>query len=127
MKQVLSISLLLAFLLPYTVKVWIIVDFTIHRDFIAAKFCVNKNRPMSTCNGKCYLSMQLEKAEEQEDKELPLQSQQKIETPLFYCSLPAFDLSALKTDLLNHLPDQSTFYLSPFPEGIFRPPKAHRA
>ena len=82
---------------------------------------------MSMCNGKCYLSVQLEEAEEQEDKDLPLQSRQKIETPLFYCSPFAFDLSAVKTDLLNHLPDQSFFYISPFPEGIFRPPKTHRA
>lgn len=36
---------------------------------ITEKLCINKNNPNLHCNGKCYLSKQLKKAEENEKKQ----------------------------------------------------------
>ena len=44
-------------------------DYQINKNEIAAKFCVNKNRPMMHCNGQCYLGKQLRKAEENEKRQ----------------------------------------------------------
>jgi hypothetical protein len=32
----------------------LVVDFTLHRATITARFCVNKARPQLHCDGKCY-------------------------------------------------------------------------
>ena len=36
---------------------------------IAEKLCVNKSKPMMHCDGKCFLSKQLKKAEENEKRQ----------------------------------------------------------
>jgi hypothetical protein len=39
---------------------------------LAAKYCVNKKKPMLHCNGKCYLAKQLKKLEQEEKKNQPV-------------------------------------------------------
>lgn len=39
---------------------------------LAAKYCVNKKKPMLHCNGKCYLAKQLQKLEQEEKKNQPV-------------------------------------------------------
>lgn len=39
---------------------------------LAAKYCVNKNRPTLHCDGKCYLAKQLKKLEQEEQKNQPV-------------------------------------------------------
>jgi hypothetical protein len=46
----------------------LVVDFTLHRAVITARFCVNKARPQLHCDGKCYFAKQLKKQEERESK-----------------------------------------------------------
>lgn len=43
--------------------------YQINKNEIAAKFCVNKNKPMMHCDGQCYLGKQLKKAEENEKRQ----------------------------------------------------------
>jgi hypothetical protein len=46
----------------------LVVDFTLHRATITARFCVNKTRPQLHCDGKCYFAKQLKKQEDRENK-----------------------------------------------------------
>jgi len=46
----------------------LVVDFTLNRATITARFCVNKARPLLHCDGKCYFAKQLKKQEERESK-----------------------------------------------------------
>jgi hypothetical protein len=39
---------------------------------LAARYCVNKKKPMLHCNGKCYLAKQLKKLEQEEKKNQPV-------------------------------------------------------
>lgn len=43
--------------------------YEVNKKMIADKLCVNKSNPSLHCNGKCYLSKQLKKAEENEKKQ----------------------------------------------------------
>lgn len=43
--------------------------YQINKKEIADKLCVNKNKPMMHCDGKCYLGKQLKKAEENEKRQ----------------------------------------------------------
>lgn len=63
-------------------KSFVVLNWKINQDIITEKYCVNKDKPMMNCDGKCYLSKQLENLElkeEQERKDYP-NPQQKVET-----------------------------------------------
>jgi hypothetical protein len=51
------------------VQVGIVGYYYMNKKAIAEKLCVNRNNPSVHCNGKCFLSQQLNKAEEQEKKQ----------------------------------------------------------
>ena len=79
MKQGLTILLaLLIFLQPFS-KVWIHISFKINQDKIAKTLCVKKEIENNTCQGKCHLKKQLEKADEEEQKQAPTNTKEKVE------------------------------------------------
>lgn len=47
----------------------IFANYELRKDFIIKNYCVNKNRPEMHCDGKCYLAKQLEKAEQEDQKQ----------------------------------------------------------
>jgi hypothetical protein len=60
----------------------VILNWKVNQDIITEKYCVNKDKPMMNCDGKCYLSKQLENLElkeEQERKNYP-NPEEKVET-----------------------------------------------
>lgn len=63
----------------------ILLDFTIHQDFISKTLCVKKDVVENTCNGKCHLSKQLEKTEDQSE-DAPVLPENLKEVILFYKS-----------------------------------------
>jgi hypothetical protein len=46
----------------------LVVDFTLNRATITARYCVNKAQPQLHCNGQCYFAKQLKKQEDREAK-----------------------------------------------------------
>jgi len=38
-----------------------VIDYLLHKDYIAKNLCVNRDKPKSCCNGKCHLVKQLQK------------------------------------------------------------------
>lgn len=55
------------------VKAWVLpllyLDFEIRRDYIVANLCVNRDKPMMHCNGKCYLAKRIAEAKEKDAKQ----------------------------------------------------------
>ncbi len=51
-----------------------IIEYLINYDFIANELCVNKDKPLLGCNGKCYLEKQVK-------KQMNLDQNQKEQTP----------------------------------------------
>ena len=71
-------------LAPTGVKLWILADFTLHRDYIAENLCVNRGERLPLmCAGRCYLGKQLKQASEQEEGNCPNASIAKAE--VLYC------------------------------------------
>ena len=61
------VPILMILLLVQSFSKWLVVmDFTIHRDFISKNLCENRNRPRLQCNGRCQLAKKL--AEEEKTK-----------------------------------------------------------
>lgn len=55
------------------VKAWVLpllyLDFEIRRDYIIANLCVNRDKPMMHCDGKCYLAKRIADAKEKEARQ----------------------------------------------------------
>ncbi len=116
--------MIIALVLPNLTKIGILIDFKINQDFIAKVLCINREKPMSTCNGKCYLSEQLKKAEEQEEKQAPTNKKERLEV-LYYYAKRAFDFPSNIDCFVSKLNPAciDEFFTSSFIADIFRPPK----
>lgn len=118
--------MLIAIMLPNLTKIGILIDFKINQDFIAEVLCINREKPMSTCNGKCYLSKQLKEVEEQKEKQAPTSKKDRFEVVYYYFQNP-LDFSFYEEHYVSKLKygyknDCST---SSFIADIFHPPKLH--
>lgn len=51
-----------------------IIEYFVNYDYIASELCENRNKPILTCNGKCYL-------EEQVVQQLDIDNSQEIPMP----------------------------------------------
>lgn len=74
MKSLVSIFLILIITSPLSLKVGVLVNWKMNQKYIAAKLCVNRNRPKMHCDGKCQLSKMLDKLDQEKRKadEYPL-------------------------------------------------------
>lgn len=54
-----------------------VLDYLVNYDYIRTELCVNKEKPIMGCNGKCYLMKELAKASESEK---PISSDKKHAT-----------------------------------------------
>ena len=113
-----------AILLPSLTKFGIIVDFKLNQKYIAEVFCINKDKPALTCNGKCYISKHLQDVEEQEKNQAPLGERERLDVVYFFSKavnkllIPiAFNLRKGKISFRN------TFYHLDIVSDIFHPPQ----
>lgn len=116
--------MIMAMMLPSLTKLGILIDFKINQDFIAEVLCINRDKPLNKCNGKCYLSKKLKKAEEQEEKQLPTIKLTKLEM-LCCASKNHFDFLKYTFTYLSRLNAAYAreFYFFSFIADIFHPPK----
>jgi len=116
--------MIISVMLPSLTKTGILIDFKINQDFITEAFCINREKPMTTCNGKCYLSKKLKKAEEQEEKQVPISQKERLEVVYYYVK-SSFEF-LFDTD--NFLSKLNRAYINEFHSfllitDIFHPPK----
>jgi hypothetical protein len=69
LKKVLAILLTVSIIAQGMINLALCAYYQVNKKEIAAKLCVNKNKPMMHCDGKCYLGKQLKKAEENEKRQ----------------------------------------------------------
>ena len=87
----------------------IFADYELRKDFIIKNYCVNKSRPEMHCDGKCYLAKQLEKAEQEDQKQA---------TGNFISKLLSFE-SEIKTNLFTDFFLKKTFLIKENPNFIY--------
>jgi len=111
-------------MLPILTKIEIVIDFKINQDFIAEMLCINREKPMTMCKGTCYLTDQLNKAEEQEGQRAPASKKERVE--LIYCYsesiIDSLSIPDIYTGELNPV-SVDTWYPSAFVHDIFHPPQ----
>ena len=123
MRAFLTISFIAILSLPTILKVWILVDFKIHQDYIAEVLCINRDEPITMCNGSCYLKDRLQEAEEKEQEQIPEGLKQKVE--ILYLSNLVMQLNDFfdDADSVRRCPLNNESYHSSYHGSIFHPPK----
>jgi hypothetical protein len=101
-------------------NIFILLEFKLNQNYIAAHLCENRDKPQLHCNGKCQLSKELKKADEESNTSNTTAIQFK-HVELFSEVIPEIDLSC--EEIILHQP---VFYSNKVCEGwtncTFHPP-----
>ena len=109
---------------PSLVRVYIFSDFLIHQEYIAEVLCINKDKPMLNCDGKCFLATQLKQAETQERDERHATLNKTAELSFF--TVPktiAFKFSSDEIEKDSEEPGYSFNEFGSMTHEIFHPPR----
>ncbi|WP_152266695.1 hypothetical protein [Agriterribacter humi] len=97
-------------------------DYFFNKSYIARVLCINKEKPQAHCNGKCYLTKQLNQQEKQ-DQQAPVPKWEKFDMQLFF--LPkSLDFSNDPFLVTAEYHTENDMLTSSFHRSIFHPPSA---
>jgi hypothetical protein len=75
-----AVPLLIALLMTQSFSKWMIMlEYRMNTDFISKNLCINKDRPLLHCHGKCQM---MKKMAEEEKQDAPAQAPVKLRTGL---------------------------------------------
>ncbi len=121
---------MLLIFLQISIKPITYFNWKINQELITQKYCVNKDKPMLHCDGKCYLMKkmnQLDLEEKQERQKFPFPSQklEQVETPFLPVDFK-FELKALNINQIannNQFASSEDLYQFDFKKNCFQPPQ----
>ncbi|MDD5150066.1 MAG: hypothetical protein PHC28_06225 [Flavobacterium sp.] len=101
-----------------------VLEYAVNYEYISKVLCVNKDKPMMHCNGKCHLMKELAKASENEK---PISSDKKIVSNnfevLFFEEIKSFEIAPFyfyKKQKTTSNYSNLYFYLNS--KSVFHPP-----
>ena len=120
MKKLLAILLAFSIISQNLVNVAIGIYYHVNKEYISKQLCENRNNPQIHCNGHCYLSKQLQKAEhgEKQSAQLIKEKEELIADPsenLPVQYFPAFTIHSFRALV-------SDLYISFSPHSLIKPP-----
>lgn len=122
-QQIICLTLVALLLMQVFSKTIILVQYTVNKEYITNVFCVNKNKPMMHCNGKCHLKKEFNKTDKKEQSPInPFNVKTKFK--LFYennMDLAFLNPVILKTNSL--ISDYSSNLSDQHSASIFHPPQ----
>jgi len=97
MRQKVTIAILIIFCFAEIRPLLPFLDYFVNYEYIGEVLCINNDKPISTCNGKCYLSQQLKETQETEkqNKKTPTIEQERIPMIIVTSELPKFLVAVL--------------------------------
>jgi len=102
----------------------LVVDFTLNRATITARFCVNKARPQLHCDGQCYFAKKLKQQQERESKAPnPLKEQLEMLPVAFQSLVPAAPRRWARTPV-GYGAFRAAWEPVRAAQGVFQPPQA---
>jgi hypothetical protein len=97
-------------------------SYFLNKSYIAKELCINRDKPKSDCNGKCYLAKKLKEEERQEQKS-SAPKREKIEVQLFY-DVQCFNLAIFRSYSKVEYFKPAERKLPAFSLPVFHPPTA---
>ncbi|MGL1887664.1 MAG: hypothetical protein OCD76_14200 [Reichenbachiella sp.] len=100
----------------------IFMDYAARQDYISTVLCINKDKPMLNCDGKCYLAQKLKAAQEQQEEENQINFKSGVS---FYAYQSGYDLpNNLASDIVtDYHVKKSNGKVSASIASIFKPPR----
>jgi hypothetical protein len=96
-------------------------DFFLNRSYIAKNLCVNRDKPMMHCNGKCFLTKKLK--DQQKQDQSPVSKTERFDVqPFFIPKLFSFKYAVVISKPQYFIKNENA--VSSFPKFIFHPPSA---
>lgn len=123
-RQVSSILLLVVVVVYLLKPITPFIEYSVFKEYIIANLCIDRSKPMSCCEGKCYLKKQVEKNTERESTASTNQKDKKNggkEVKEFLAVLEYHPL--LCRGAFKHITHIANFYSSPDFSGVFIPPR----
>jgi hypothetical protein len=128
MKYVYSIALVSILMSKTIYSVFWQVNFVVHQKEITELECINKDRPQMNCNGNCYLSKQLQKADLELDQKKEENSKRLSQIKsindgdLFFAMSSLFSIELILNDEYILLKEYINQYSFDFISEYLRPP-----
>lgn len=120
--RLLAILLICSLFAENISRLLITAAFELNQQYIAEYFCVNKDKPMLHCDGKCYLARKLKEAEEKEKKSE--KESLKVSYQPAFITTEKTTWTAPVSPIEKHQPADFPFALPTRPAKIFHPPRA---
>lgn len=125
-KLVIAHLFLNLYLLALVGPVLPVLDYLINYDYIANELCINRNKPVLACNGKCYLEKKVEANNQllsnRPDKPIPPKIEQ-ISFPVFLIT----EAAPYFATVLDLITEHSFYYQAGFRSSysffLLRPPQ----
>lgn len=127
MKKLVIVHLFLnLYLLALVGPVLPVLDYLINYDYIANELCINKNKPVLACNGKCYLEKTVEANNQllsnQPDKPIPPKLEQ-IAFPVFLITEATQYIAVFLESIAKHGFYYQNSYRYSYSFFLLRPPQ----
>ena len=122
-KKLIAAIFIIAFLIQTFSEAVIIIDFYANQKYIAQNLCVNKDKPMMHCCGKCQLRKRLQQ-QQNSDKQSPEQrssnKNEVLSSRSFFATAPLIK----RQELCINYTDLSFAKEIKMPRSFFHPPGA---
>jgi hypothetical protein len=102
----------------------LVVDFTLNRATITARFCVNKARPQLHCDGQCYFAKKLKQQQERENKAPNSLKEQLEMLPVAFQSLVPAAPQRWGSAPVGYGAFRAAWAPVRAAQGVFQPPRA---
>ena len=120
MKFFAAISLLVIVALQTFSSFLIQADFYLNQNYIAKNLCVNRDKPMMHCNGKCFLAKKLK---EEGKSQSPASKTERLDVSPFFVPTSYSFIDVQQLDKREYFIKNETA-VSAFSPFIFHPPTA---
>ncbi|AWH75535.1 hypothetical protein DCS32_15600 [Dokdonia sp. Dokd-P16] len=97
-------------------------DYLLNQEYIKEFLCINKEKPKLSCNGKCYLMLQLEDQKSEQEKEFPQFVLRKYEF-VFFSFRESVNHQIEISDKQDNFSSHKDFYRMQKSWDIFHPPR----
>lgn len=122
-QRLLAILLICSLFAETGSRLLITAAFELNQSYIATYFCINKDKPMLHCDGKCYLARKLKEAEENEKKS----EKESVKVSSYQVAFLS-ERTTLTAPILPPVEERKvgefSFSLPTRPTTIFHPPRA---
>jgi hypothetical protein len=121
-KKVVAIAFIFLLSAECVFKLTIITYFEANRDYIAEVLCVNKEKPITMCNGQCFLDRNLSIADDEASKDAsPTNNRLQVESAVFVTHFTQIDFAPTSSETDRTSVPQSLYDFS-VQHSFFHPP-----